>query len=80
MSKEAASRAITVRVTEKEYKTLKTIAKKTGQSVSATVRNVVKYDIIQYVRKNNALRFLAEEESAGPAGMEKKKGTKCSKK
>lgn len=77
MSKESTSKAITVRLTEKEFKTLKTIAKKTGQSVSATVRNVVKYDIIQYARKNNALRFLAEE---NPAGMEKKKCMKCSKK
>lgn len=77
MSKESTSKAITVRLTEKEFKTLKTIAKKTGQSVSATVRNVVKYDIIQYARKNNALRFLAEEKTAG---MEKKKCMKCSKK
>jgi len=61
MREEPASRAITVRVTEKEFKTLKTIAKKTGQSLSATVRNVIHYDIIKYAEKNNALRVLRKE-------------------
>ncbi|MGV8057548.1 MAG: hypothetical protein AB2L12_05890 [Smithellaceae bacterium] len=60
MGKEHATKAITVRVTEQEFKTLKNIAKKTGQSLSATVRNVIQYDIIKYVEKNNALRVLSK--------------------
>ena len=59
MSQEPATKAITVRVTEKEFKALKVIAKKTGQSLSATVRGVIQYDIIKYAEKNNALRVLA---------------------
>ena len=58
MSKGTATKAITVRVTEKEFKALKVIAKKTGQSLSSTVRNVIQYDIIKYAEKNNALRVL----------------------
>jgi len=62
MSKEKAMKAITVRVSEKEYKALKDIAKKTGQSMSCTVRNVIHYDIIKYAQKNNALRVLMQGE------------------
>jgi predicted DNA-binding protein len=58
MSKETATKAITVRVSEKEYKALKDIAKKTGQSLSCTVRHVIHYDIIKYAQKNNALKVL----------------------
>lgn len=58
MSKQPAAKAITVRVSEKEFKVLKVIAKKTGQSLSSTVRNVIQYDIIKYAEKNNALRVL----------------------
>jgi predicted DNA-binding protein len=58
MSNEKATKAITVRVTEKEFRALKIIAKKTGQSLSCTVRNVIHYDIIKYAQKNNALRVL----------------------
>lgn len=58
MSKERATKAITVRISEKEFKALKVIAKKTGQSLSSTVRNVIQYDIIKYAEKNNALRVL----------------------
>jgi len=62
MSKGTATKAITVRVTEKEFKVLKVIAKKTGQSLSSTVRNVIQYDIIKYAEKNNALRVLINKD------------------
>ncbi len=58
MNKLPATKAITVRVSEKEFKALSVIAKKTGQSLSSTVRNVIHYDIIKYAEKNNALRVL----------------------
>jgi hypothetical protein len=64
MKKEEATKAITVRISEKEYKALKIIAKKTGQSLSCTVRNVVYYDIIKYAQKNNALRVLMKKDDA----------------
>jgi len=51
MKKETAFKAITVRLKEKEFKELRSIAKKTGQSLSATVRNVIIYDIIRYAEK-----------------------------
>jgi len=62
MGEEAANKAITVRVTEKELKALKVIAKKTGQSISCTVRNVIQYDIIKYAEKNNAMRVLINKD------------------
>jgi hypothetical protein len=58
VSQEPATKAITVRVTEKEFKALKVIAKKTGQSLSSTVRHVIQYDIVKYAEKNKALRVL----------------------
>jgi hypothetical protein len=61
MRKEIAAKAVTVRLTEKEFKALKNIAKKTGQSLSATVRNVVRYDIVKYAEKNKALRVLMND-------------------
>ncbi len=61
MREEAATKAMTVRLSEKEFKALKIIAKKTGQSLSSTVRNVIKYDIVKYAQKNNALRVLMNE-------------------
>lgn len=73
MKKQPASKAITVRLTEKEFKALKVIAKKTGQSLSATVRNVVYYDIIKYAEKNNALRVLMKEPAVDTC---RKKGKK----
>jgi predicted DNA-binding protein len=61
MKKEIAAKAVTVRLTEKEFKALKNIARKTGQSLSSTVRNVIRYDIVKYAEKNNALRVLTND-------------------
>jgi hypothetical protein len=71
MKKEMVTKAITVRVTEKELKVLKDIAKKAGQSLSATVRNVIHYDIIKYAQKYNALKVLMSD-----ADISKKKKVK----
>jgi predicted DNA-binding protein len=59
-----SGKTVTVRLTEKEYKALKAIARRMGQSLSATVRNVIRYDIIKYAEKNNYLRVLASDVSA----------------
>lgn len=67
-----ATKAITVRVSEKEFKALKDIAKKTGQSLSCTVRNVIYYDIIKYAQKNNALRTLMNKDDDGVKKGKKK--------
>jgi hypothetical protein len=72
MKKEKATKAITVRVSEKEFKALKDIAKKTGQSLSSTVRNVIQYDIIKYAQKNNALRMLMNKDDDGVKKGKKK--------
>lgn len=61
MRKEIAAKAVTVRLTEKEFKALKNIAKKTGQSLSSTVRNVIRYDLVKYAEKNKALRVLMND-------------------
>ena len=61
MKKEIAAKAVTVRLTEKEFKALKNIAKKTGQSLSSTVRNVIRYDLVKYAEKNKALRVLMND-------------------
>lgn len=72
MSKEKTTKAITVRISEKEYKSLNAIAKKTGQSLSSTVRNVIYYDIIKYAQKNNALRVLMKKDDAAVKKGKKK--------
>jgi len=66
----ASVKNVTVRLTEKEHKALKIIAGRTGQSLSATVRNVIRYDIIKYAEKNHYLRVLLSDVSAE---MERKK-------
>lgn len=71
MRRHPATKAITVRVSEKEFNTLKIIAKKTGQSLSSTVRNVIQYDIIKYAEKNNALRVLPNQEHSCKKGKRK---------
>jgi hypothetical protein len=73
MKKETAFKAITVRLKEKEFKELRSIAKKTGQSLSATVRNVIIYDIIRYAEKNNALRVLMKR---NPSDIKKTRAKK----
>ncbi len=55
------SKTVTVGLTEKEYKALKAIARRTGQSLSATVRNVIRYDIIKYAQKTRYLRVLPSD-------------------
>lgn len=76
MNKKPALKAITVRVTDKELKALKLIAKKTGQSLSSAVRNVIYYDIIKYAEKNRALKVLIH---GNAADMKKNKGKQCRK-